>query len=240
MRLLPRMGLIASFAWMPVAAAQSSAASVPSEQPASAPASPEPAASASAPAAPLVLVRPSGAYVHDGFYLRIGLGPAYTGLWGSRPAGSASPGGIGLGLTLAIGGTLGRGVVLGGIVHVTEGESSEGSRSPVGPGTVYGSLVELALLVDWYPEPQKGWHVGGAIGVGSVEVSGSNRSILGGAATGSILGGYDWWIGPEWSLGLLMVATGASKTTLSDSNGVDSGYHLGGGSIAVDASLLFH
>ncbi len=182
----------------------------------------------------------SGAYVHDGFYFRFGIGPAYTGLSGAGPAGSVSFRGGGVGLTLAIGGTLGDGVVLGGIVHVTNGESNSVIGSAGGPGAAWGSLVEFAFLVDWYPDPRKGWHVGGAIGAGDIEVQGSNSTILGGALTGSILGGYDWWLGPEWSLGLLLVATGGSKATLDDSSGVDTGYRLGGRSIAVEASILFH
>jgi hypothetical protein len=186
------------------------------------------------------MVTPSGAYVHDGFYLRLGLGAAYTGLWGDRPPGSRSLGGAGIALTLALGGTIGNGLVLGGIVHVTDGESSGRTGSTVGPGTVYGSLVEFAFLVDWYPDPQKGWHIGGTIGFGGVEVIGSNESLSGIDLTGSILGGYDWWIGPQWSLGLVLIAAGGSKTTLNDSSGVDSGYHLGAGSMAVEASILLH
>jgi hypothetical protein len=120
---------------------------------------------------------PRGAYVHDGFYLRFGLGAGYMGLWGESPPGSPSLGGTGGSLTLALGGTLGRGVVLGGIVHLT-----------LGPGTVYGSLGELAFLVDWYPDPQKGWHIGGTIGLGLVGVTGPNESFSGTDLTGSILG----------------------------------------------------
>jgi hypothetical protein len=254
---MPKICLLVSFLWAPVAAAQSSdlpslpppVASAASEPPARAPPPPpvsgspgpaSPAPPSAAPPPPAPELRRSGAYVHDGFYFRVGIGPAYTGLSGSGPAGAVSLGGGGVGLTLAIGGTLENGIVLAGIVHGANGESNNVIGSPGGPGTVWSSLVEFAFLVDWYPDPRKGWHVDGAIGAGDVEVDGSNGTLFGGALTGSILGGYDWWLGPEWSLGLLLVATGGSKAALDDSSGVDTGYRLRGGSIAVEGSILFH
>ncbi len=227
MRSTPSICLLAALLWTSVAAAQSSTPEAP--RPAPAPCLPAVAAA-----------MPPGAYLHDGFYLRLGMGVAYTGFWGSHPAGAGSLRGFGSDTTGAIGGTLGRGVVLGAMLHVTDRESTDGVHSPLGAGTESDSILGLAFLVDWYPYPRKGWHAGGAIGIGGVGISGTNATFFSDSVTGSLLGGYDWWIGPEWSLGLLLVATGVSKATLQDSNGDDSGYHLAGGSIALETSLLLH
>ncbi len=56
----------------------------------------------------------------------------------------------------------------------------------------------------------------------------------------SILGGYDWWIGPQWSLGLMGVVATSTTVHMSDSNGNDTGYQFTPATIGIEASILHH
>jgi hypothetical protein len=172
---------------------------------------------------------------HDGFYLRMALGFAGSSFSGNGPLGSASTSGGGLALRLGIGGTVGKGVVLGATLFVA-GASAASSTS--GLGGVDGGVGGLNFLVDWYPSPEKGWHVGGDIGVGAVALTQNAGS--GGDLMASIFGGYDWWIADQWSFGVMVAASGGSEASIADSNGNDTGYRLKPGSIALLASFLYH
>ncbi len=58
--------------------------------------------------------------------------------------------------------------------------------------------------VDYYIDPTSGFHVLGAIGYAAVNLG--NKSSSSNASTGFSLGlgaGYDWWVGDEWSIGVL-------------------------------------
>jgi hypothetical protein len=238
--------VLASLTWTTAAVAQSAnlpplPSPAPTEEPA--PPSSEGPGSAPAPApASAPLPAASGAYVHDGFYFRVALGAAYTSLSGDGPFGPDFVAGPGGALTLAIGGTVEKGVIVAGMWHIATGDSAPILGPLEGSGRVLVIVEQLALLVDWYPDPQKGWHAGGAVGLGVVGASASRggQDLVGTDATASILGGYDWWIAPEWSLGVQLVVTGGTRATLQSSNGGDPEYRFGAGSIGLEGSLLFH
>jgi hypothetical protein len=155
-----------------------------------------------------------GVREHDGFYLRLALGIGYLEgrhsyrccggtllvhrMWGVSQLG-----------TFAVGGTLGRGLVLGGglwgatLPSVTvSGTQENGDANPTfydfqeDQGVLSTSIV--ALFLSWYPDPREGWHVSGATGLALVNGERWTR-----AGVGLVLeGGYDAWVGKQWSLGV--------------------------------------
>jgi hypothetical protein len=182
----------------------------------------------------------AGAYRHDGFYLRAALGWAYGWLSGSGPYGSASVSGSSAALLLAIGGTPAKGLVVAGTVM---GQGADGDLAGTPPGSSR-SVTTVApifgVLVDWYPAPEGGWHVGGSLGLGGVGLTDASSNSNGYSLGVAILGGYDWWIGPQWSLGLMAVAATAGAADLKDGNGSDTGYRFTPITIAIEGSIVFH
>lgn len=76
----------------------------------------------------------------------------------------------------------------------------------------------LGILADWYPDPEGGWHVMGALFLASLQAKGSREIGVedengetfyepaadereSGGFGVMIGGGYEWWLGEEWSLG---------------------------------------
>jgi len=183
----------------------------------------------------------SRAHCHDGFYFRLALGPAYAGVWGSGPQGSASSSGPADAVTLALGATIAKHVVLAAALHNVYSAGTFVGAPNGASGTAFADVLQLGLLVDWYPVSEDGWHVGSIVGLGGsslVDASGS-RSTSGGLAA-SLLGGYDWWIGPQWSLGALLAVSSATAGTMSAPGRADTGYTLAPFSLALEASLLNH
>jgi hypothetical protein len=149
--------------------------------------------------------------LHDGFYLRMGLGIGYGSVSSKGSAGGADVEitykGMGPVYELLFGGTPGGGFVLGGGFvgqDISEPEieivvDSGGSAS----GTATDSALGVAVVgpfVDWFIDPTGGAHVGliGGIGViGVQDEKGDSASGFGGA----VFGGYDFWVDDQWSLG---------------------------------------
>lgn len=185
---------------------------------------------------------PTGPYCHDGFYMRLGLGLAYTSVWGTGPSGNASISGTGVALSASFGGTVARGLVIGGALRIADGLGPFTGAPPDAPGNATASLGQLlGVFVDWYPAPTDGWHVGSQVGLGITSVTDSlSRESSGPALAGSVFGGYDWWIGPQWSLGLLMSLSTATTATMVDSTHNDTGYSFRPLAFGVEASILWH
>ena len=154
---------------------------------------------------------------------------------------------------MAIGGALAPGFVLAGTIQ-GNAISAEFEGGPLARATVTskgrtrsasdraeGGSAMLGILVDWYPDPKTGWHVGLSSGVGALVLTNwADDSALGGVnLAGSAFGGYDWALGRNWSLGLQLTASGATSTQLMDDNQRDTGYRLTPLSIGVQASLLY-
>jgi hypothetical protein len=186
---------------------------------------------------------PPGAYRHDGFYLRYpSLGPAYMSLFGNGPAGPASISGMGYEGSGAIGGTPAEGLVVAGAGSVAFGASTTMNGAVAGrQGKATAALLMLGVLVDWYPVPSEGWHAGGLLGFAMPSVTDAAGYSSQGLAWGaSIHGGYDWWIGPQWSLGLAANASGSTTASMQDAHNNDTGYTFAAAAIGVQASLLHH
>jgi len=235
------------------------AQAAPNEAPATLPPAPPapaalPVAPAPAPAPGDEHTLPSRSRVHEGFYLRLSTGPNLITLRGHGPSGSASLTDAGGGGFIAIGGAIMPGLVLAGTLQGTVFDA-EFKGGPFEDATVTskgktreasnratGGFGMIGALVDWYPQPRGGWHLGGSAGVGAVVLSNSaDDSVYGGANfAGSVFGGYDWALARNWGLGLQLVASGATKTKLEDDSGSrDTGYRLTPLSIGVQASLLY-
>ena len=146
---------------------------------------------------------------HDGFYFSAALGGSY--LWSSvgadpDPGGASSRvTGLGLASHALVGGTPGPGWVIGGGTMNTlipkASVKSDGQK-------LFDDRLVLATLgvfSTYYFEPRHGLHVLGHLGAAVMDLGredlGDAPLALGFAAAAGI--GYDWWIGQQWSLGVL-------------------------------------
>lgn len=101
--------------------------------------------------------------------------------------------------------------------------------------------AELGVLVDWYPRVDDGWHVGVALGFAGIMLTDSAlEDAVGAAFSAKLLGGYDWWIGPQWSLGLSGVFAATPSTSLMFDDGDKSGYRFYTLSAGLAGSLTLH
>jgi hypothetical protein len=159
-----------------------------------------------------------------------------TELSGTAPTTSASVTGLGFPARIAVGGTVGKGIVLGGSISIV---TTAFARSASNLGSVRGELDSAAFFMDWFPRPTGGWHLGGEAGLGRVAISQSSVDS-GLDVLASAFGGYDWWIDDQWSVGALLVGTLGSSTNLTDKGFADTGYRLMPATIGVLASILLH
>jgi len=137
-----------------------------------------------------------GRHLHDGFFLRAGLGVTYVRarLDASSQA-SFTATGRGTTIELWLGGTPWQGVVLGGGYFLT------GIDDRSGP-----SLFGFGAFTQIYPDPKTGFHVqalaclSSLMGVQPPWASTELRSERGALLSAGL--GYDFWIGSQTSLGL--------------------------------------
>jgi hypothetical protein len=193
--------------------------------------------------------------MRDGFYLRLMFGSGYARFHGTGPNGSASSSALGSHSTLAIGGGIVRGLALAATMQFTSTDADfkggpfvsstvtrSGNSAPVTASqkaTAAQSL--LGALVDWYPDPLSGLHVGLAAGLGGIAVQNhaDDSTLSGVAASGALLTGYDFALSRSWALGLALVASGATSSKLKNSDSKDTGYKLSAFSIELASSLLY-
>ncbi len=104
------------------------------------------------------------------------------------------------------------------------------------------SSAQMGLLLDWYPDLSDGWHVGlsGGLGFTSIKNHADDGTMTGTSAAGSIFGGYDWAIGPEWSIGLALVGSGVLPASMKNSSDQpDTGYRLKSYFLGISGSFLY-
>lgn len=192
-------------------------------------------------ATPSPCAQPPDAYRHEGFYLRLAGGLNYAAFGGTGGGRDVSIHGLTQGATLAIGGTIADGFVLAGVLGGEQvRDTFHGGPRPERNATV--AFGELGALVDYYPKPTDGWHFGAVVALGAITLSdaGLPRDATGASFAGTLFGGYDFWIGPEWSLGLMLTFSGATTGTLKDSDSNDSGYRLHALSAGLSYTFTLH
>lgn len=170
-----------------------------------------------------------GVHVHDGFYLRIALGGGYLNAAGTAKYVDQSydatiRGGAFVGEVL-IGTTIAKGLVIGG---GSMGAAAYGPQVTLGNDRVTSeSTINLGLIgafADWYLDPREGLHLQAMIGYSTLTAQSSTgpASLYSGNANASGSGtglnadseltqgiglglgfGHEWWIGEQWSLGVL-------------------------------------
>lgn len=198
------------------------------------------------------------AYRHNGFYLRLGSG---FGVFDERLSSESSATyggevrgrnrGIAQLAELAIGGTIGEAWVLGGGIYSADLLASTyktgDGASATPPAELDPELRNVALIgpfFDWYPNPHRGFHLQGALGLATLTPrifgdSATERSEYLAVGAGLMLGaGYDVWVDEEWSLGVLARTTAA---VCSGEDDVDvSWLHLVITSPALLVTLTYH
>jgi hypothetical protein len=184
--------------------------------------------------------------LHDGFYFHFANGPSALWLSGEGPNGSAGfSGSLGTNVSLAFGGTIVRGLVLAGALSGVYGNGTFRGGPPGSGGDISASAGGIAFLAEWFPDPTSGWHFGASVGVMAlsarvplatfqfVDASSSTVGL-------SAFGGYDFWIGPEWSIEVAALATTTTRASMQDNNGVDTGYALDLSSFGAQLALVYH
>lgn len=161
-----------------------------------------------------------GRYTHDGFYLQFapGLVAHRSNLRVAGTSADASIRGNDLDLDIALGGNITRSLVLaGGLgghnMDTTLRNNNTGSRR----GSVPLSYNSVTLRVDWYPDPAKGFHVQGGIGVAqyrlerlqvtAVDLGQGRQTFDIETLEGThflLAAGYETFVDPQWSVGLLL------------------------------------
>ncbi|MFW5741264.1 MAG: hypothetical protein ACOC1F_12955 [Myxococcota bacterium] len=172
-----------------------------------------------------------GTHLHDGFYLRFGVGAGYAAerIEANSQDGSASSlrvDGTAVPIDFALGGTLGRGFVLGGVLHTTLLAPAKRSNAPMPEAEREdhhaATLSVLGLYADWYLDPASGFHLQGMLGAGTLLLSDTADSDYAPAGSAACFGaGYEWWIGPDSSAGLVARADWASLVYEDDDEGIE-------------------
>lgn len=155
----------------------------------------------------------AGAQTHDGFYLRMGLGLGYLSakdklefsFGNTTSSGDATISGTGVSGEFALGGTVAPGLVLGGAsqfgVFPKPKVSSGGQSVTADNGVV---LSSLGFLIDYYIDPKDGFHIQGLVGYATLQsTNSSNNSKTPSGLALSAGVGKEWWVGDEWSVGIL-------------------------------------
>jgi hypothetical protein len=174
-------------------------------------------------------------YLHDGLHVRLVGGGNFTSFTEEGARRGLVPAAEGPANTLLVGGTPWPGVILGGGVHASfpltflkDGTEISADTATVGP------------FVEWYPDPKKGWHFGALAGAGVVHLATPAAS-----ETSSVLGltaiaGYDWWISPDWSLGINATASASTDASPLDAGSTGVRYGLAPLSASFEVGVAYH
>lgn len=182
--------------------------------------------------------RMRGYHYRDGFYFRMAVGLARPSVALSYPlvfttngqaagTGTDTIRGGGLGLDAAVGGNLFPGFALavdfgGHDTGAPSTKASDGLRVDA-----YGAS-RIGALVDFYPNPRRGFHVQAGVGLASATVSSRPSIVQPSAVTtmsedqtfsgGQVNAGIGWegWVGPDWSIGGLARIEWASMSATVD------------------------
>jgi hypothetical protein len=156
-----------------------------------------------------------GARLHDGFFLRLGLGLGF----GNVSVDSEEPGGVqhegeirgmGFGLEVLLGGTPASGLVLGGgfLGHSIPEPTFEIDGVEYDDYGIDFNLFVFPIFLNYYPNPRTGLNLQALGGIAAsyftwddpyTDDQESSDTAWGGAVAAGI--GYEGWVGSKWSLG---------------------------------------
>lgn len=201
-----------------------------------------------------------GIHLHDGFYLRLGIGLGYT--YASTKVesdygdGELSVTGVGIAEEISFGGNIAPGLVLGGGIFAVglpnakgkdvefEGESYDGEFK-------WDSVIlgVVGPFIDYYFDPTQGTHFQAAVGIATMQTSdGKVESDIGsmdidgesGTGFGAMLGiGMESWAGEQWSIGGLLRVLVTNATIEAPLPGFGSSRDADWKALAFTPSLLF-
>ena len=155
---------------------------------------------------------------HDGFHMQLQTGFGYYSSSASEAGTDVTYSGATVPMSLLLGGTPMKGLVIGGGFFVDTAPSpgyEVNGMEPAGTPDFKQYVVGLGLYGDYYLDPKKGGlHFQGFLGWGGLETS-TSGGAGGSDPTGLVVaagGGYDIWIANEWSVGgMLRFAYGPFK-----------------------------
>lgn len=189
------------------------------------------APSSEEPAAPKILLTPQHDRVtgprtfhaHDGFYLRtnFGLGTLWGGFTTEEPGERhLDAGGSGIALDLLVGGSPSPGLTIGGglIGNWLFGAQFDEDGADSSSHDMSSGLV--GVFIDGFPRPTDGWHLGGLVGLGGHTLSSNGVADKTGGFGGAVWGGYDQWVGDNFSVGGLLRFTAMRSTGTKDGTDV--------------------
>jgi hypothetical protein len=143
---------------------------------------------------------------HDGFYLQMDAGLGYLSSTADTAGGKATLSGMTVPAALFLGGTAGPIVIGGGFFgDYSPSPSASADGVSLTLTNVTMTLIGVGAFADYYVDPHGGLHFQPFVGWGGLD-----RSYKGNSSssdpTGLVLalgGGYDWWVGEEWSIGVM-------------------------------------
>jgi hypothetical protein len=152
-----------------------------------------------------------GERVHDGFFARSA--PGISFLWAhvsdGGPPRRTGVRGVGQSGTLSLGTTPRRGLVLGGAAWTARIDPSfveNGVLVVPDDDSVKLTMLRVGPFVDWYPNPLRGFHVLGSVGLAWSIESDEKGNAIEPAALGvspTIGFGQEWFVASELSLGFV-------------------------------------
>lgn len=154
------------------------------------------------------------AFIHEGFYFRVGVGPGFaaTNVNDTSAANrDASGSSFAFSGDVLVGGMPSPGIALGGALLTNLAVSTnltDAAGGSVGQGAQLHYLV--GPFFDAYPNFREGFHLGAALGFAGATLgspAGFPGHLVGGGGAAWL--GYDFWVAPEWSTGLLLKGQGA-------------------------------
>jgi hypothetical protein len=203
----------------------------------------ESAQPAAAPEATPQASKGSAPHVHDGFYLRLGAG--FGGVGGSSTPDAGGPstsmkGGT-ISSEIALGGTVAPGLVFGGGVYsmiVPSPKYTPDGGTEVDAGAHH--IAGFGPMIDWYFDPTKGGHLqaGLLLATGVVSQKDNTPGAKGFGGALMIGGGYEFWVGEQWSIGPLARITAYRIGMKTDD--LDIKYTLGMVNLAILFAATYH
>lgn len=150
-------------------------------------------------------------HVHQGFYLRGSVGVGWLGGTfdhESLPSASFSADGLNVAGDLMIGGSPSPGFAIGGALFTDTTFSARFEQNNRRVDNRNLGMYMIGPFVDGFPNPKKGWHLGGSLGwtrmtvqdKPTVPVDFDAMNAFGIAA----LVGHDWWAGDSFSVGTML------------------------------------